>query len=63
MEAVSGSCPALTFRLEGRTVYTSSDTRWSEGSCKNLKNKKEVEVRGYLMSDQRVRADRVIFDD
>jgi hypothetical protein len=63
VEAVSGSCPALTFRLEGHIVYTTSDTRWSEGSCKNLKNKKKVELRGQLMSDQRVRADRVIFDD
>jgi hypothetical protein len=68
---VSGVCPALTFVLEGRTVYTTADTKYSRGSCERLQNgggdddddEKEVEIVGTLMSDGRVRADRVRFDD
>jgi hypothetical protein len=69
---VSGACPALTFVLEGRTVYTTADTKYSRGSCERLQNgggddddddEREVEIVGTLMSDGRVRADRVRFDD
>ena len=54
----------MTFTLGTRAVYTRAETDFSKGSCrKEMKNGAEVEVRGYMMSDDRVRADRVIFYD
>ena len=59
---VSGSCPALTFTLDGRTVVTSNQTEFSRGPCKDLRSGVEVEVRGTLMSDGRVQAIRVRYE-
>jgi hypothetical protein len=60
---LSGECPIVTFRLRGYDVYTTSSTRYDDGQCRHLRNGREVEVRGMLMSDGRVRADRVEVDD
>ena len=60
---VSGTCPALTFTVQSRTVYTTEQTMFSKGPCRDLQNGREVEVRGMLMSDNRVRADRIRFED
>ena len=61
-QAVSGACPVLTFTTAGRSVYTTNSTEFSKGPCRNLVNGADVEVRGMLMSDNRVRADRVRFE-
>lgn len=53
----------LTFTLQTRTVYTTEQTMFSRGPCRDLQSGREVEVRGMLMSDNRVRADRVRFED
>lgn len=63
MEKLTGGCPAYVFELDGRVVYTTSSTEFQRGPCKNLKNGSEVEVRGTLMSDGRVRADRIRYED
>jgi hypothetical protein len=63
LSGLSGACPAVTFRLRGYDVYTTSSTRYDDGECPDLRNGDEVEVRGTLMSDGRVRADRVEIDD
>lgn len=60
---VSGTCPVLSFTLLTRTVYTTEQTMFSKGPCRELQNGREIEVRGMLMSDGRVRADRVRFED
>ena len=57
--AVSGACPAVTFVLDRQTVYTTGATKFSKGPCKDLKAGKKVDVEGWFMSDQRVRADEV----
>jgi hypothetical protein len=62
VDSVTGSCPALTFTLQGHTVYTTADTQFMKGPCKDIQKNAEVEVRGKLMSDDRVRADRVTFE-
>lgn len=62
VSALDGSCPARTFTVDGRTVYTTSETRYDDGSCGRLRNGVEVKIRGTLMSDGQVRADRVEFD-
>ena len=60
---LSGSCPVVAFEVSGRTVYTSLKTDFDKGKCKDIKSGLEVEVKGMLMSDGRIRADKVSFDD
>ena len=59
--SVSGACPAITFEVKNRIVYTSSDTDFVKGRCSDVRNRKEVEVQGMEMSDNRIRADQVKF--
>ena len=59
VRSLAGACPALSFTLDGRTVYTTPATEFRRGECRGIGNNDEVEVRGVLMSDGRVRADRV----
>jgi hypothetical protein len=60
---VAGSCPNKTFSLDGRTVYTTAQTAFERGSCGDLRNGEDLElVRGWLMTDGRVRADRIRFE-
>lgn len=60
---VSGTCPNKTFSLENRIVYTTAQTEFERGSCGDLRNRVDFEfVRGMLMSDGRVRADRIRYD-
>ena len=59
---VAGSCPNKTFTLDNRTVYTSAQTDFERGNCGDLRNRVDLDfVRGMLMSDGRVRADRIRF--
>ena len=58
----SGSCPTVTFKIGGDVVYTTSVTKYERGECKDLLNDAKVDVHGMLMSDGRVRADRVRFE-
>jgi hypothetical protein len=60
---VSGACPALQFRLDGRRVFTTNLTEFRNGSCRSLGNGRELEIEGREMSDGTVRADRIEFED
>ena len=62
MRTLGGTCPDLTFIVAGRTVYTTSATEFSRGSCNKMRNGDTVEISGTVMSDGLVRADRVRFD-
>ena len=62
MTNLSGSCHTATFTLDGRTVYTTENTSFERGPCRDLTNNQEVELDGVLMSDGRVRADRIRFE-
>lgn len=59
IQSLSGICPTITFRVDGRSVFTTADTKFKDGSCRALRNGSEVEVRGTLLSDGTVRAERV----
>lgn len=63
VEKLVGTCPALTFELDGYVVYATATTEYQRGPCKNVRNGADIEVRGFLMSDGRVRADVIRFDD
>jgi len=49
----------VTFVIDGLTVYSSSSTTYSKIKCDDLKNGRDIDVSGMLMSDGRVRADAI----
>jgi len=51
-----GSCPAVTFVLEKRTVQTTSATSYSGGKCSDLRNDRNVDVHGAVNADNSVTA-------
>lgn len=60
---LSGVCPLLRFTIDGQVVYTTTKTSFERGPCSRMRNGVEVEIRGWLMSDNTVRADRVRYED
>lgn len=58
-----GSCPMITFVLEGYTVYSDQSTEFRRGNCSHLAERGSVEVRGQRYSDGRVYAERITIED
>jgi hypothetical protein len=63
VQDVSGTCPALTFRIGTTTVFTTSATKFDDGNCRDLGTNDSVEVKGRRQADGRVHAEEVEFDD
>ena len=61
MSNVTGSCPNKQFRLDNRTVTTSSATVYQRGNCSDVKNGEDATVRGFRQPDGTVAAGRVEF--
>jgi hypothetical protein len=61
--AISGSCPNLSFRIGVNLVRTDSQTDFRHGDCADVRNNREVEVRGYMQPDGKVLLHRVDLDD
>jgi hypothetical protein len=59
--SLSGSCPGVTFVLDGRTVMSSGSTNFKGGNCPKLKNGEAVIVRGMLTSEGTVDATEIEF--
>jgi hypothetical protein len=59
---LAGSCPALSFTVDGRRVSTDSSTRFRRGNCDDIENGEDVEVDGELRADGIVYATRVDLD-
>jgi len=51
IDNLEGTCPAVTFRVERHQVQTTGDTRYTEGSCENLRENAKVSVTGFEPSD------------
>jgi len=62
VQKLVGECGTATFEVGGQVVYTTIATSFMRGPCRNMVNGATVEVRGFLMSDGRVRADVIRFD-
>jgi Domain of unknown function (DUF5666) len=60
---LSGSCPALTFTVGERSVYSSSSTSFRRISCGDIRVGTRIDVRGTEMSDGRIRADEIRGND
>jgi hypothetical protein len=57
---VSGTCPAITFRLSGRSVRTDAATQFVANRCDRVVNGQSVNVRGTAQSDGSLLATRVM---
>jgi hypothetical protein len=60
---LSGACPNLRFTVEGRQVMSDSTTRFTEGSCGDLRSGMEAKIEGELRADGVVRATKVELED
>jgi hypothetical protein len=56
---LAGTCPAITFDVKDRSIYTTALTSFTKTSCDQIEKGTELEVKGMEMSDGRVRADEV----
>ena len=63
VSSLGGTCPDRTFVVGDLTVYATVSTTFSRGSCNSMRNGDEVQVEGTLMSDGRVRAERVRYEN
>jgi hypothetical protein len=61
---VSGAtCPALQFAVAGYTVKTDLSTEFVDGSCRDVRVRKTLFIRGVLVADHTLLATRVVFDN
>jgi hypothetical protein len=58
---LAGRCPTVTFQVEGRSIATDrhTDYRGKKTSCDDLRNDRQVTVRGRVYSDGSVLAQRI----
>ena len=56
---VSGTCPALTMTIGGKTIVTSASTVFRGGICTAIAAQSRVDVRGALQPSGAILADRV----
>ena len=59
VSALAGACPLITFRVDGHDVYASPDTVFNKGVCGEVRNGIDVDVKGVMMSNGRVRVNKV----
>lgn len=62
VSGLAGTCPAVTFTIEGRTVTTSGSTTFKRGNCAKLTDGDTVGVRGLLTLEGTVNATEVDLD-
>jgi hypothetical protein len=57
--AVSGSCPTITFQIDGRTYLTNRDTKFHKSSCDDLTNGVNVEGKGHTQQNGVIVAENI----
>jgi len=62
IDSLSGKCPTLVFQIKGTTVFTSGNTTFTHGACKDVDRGSMVTVTGQTQSGG-IRADRVDIDE
>jgi hypothetical protein len=63
VSALSGSCPDVTFTLNGVNVKANGTTRYDDGACAQIRNNVRLEVHGRRQADGSIQAARIEFDD
>lgn len=59
ISALTGTCPAVSFTIEGKTVKTNAATGYGDGRCAGLANGTKVEVAGTPQADGSILAAKV----
>ena len=54
-----GTCPSLQFTLNGYLVKTSAATVYTKGTCMDVKNDRDITVRGDVVAIKTVSATAV----
>ena len=57
--SVSGTCPAITFEVKDRVIYTSAETEFRKTTCDRIKRGDDLAIEGLEMADRRILASRV----
>lgn len=63
VSGLSGTCPAITFTLNGTTVRASSSTEFEHGTCASIANGDTVKVEGTRQADGSVIAKEIEGDE
>ena len=63
VSGLSGTCPAISFTIRGIAVRTNNTTRFDDGTCEQVLNNIEVDVRGQRQNDGSIVATLVEIDD
>jgi hypothetical protein len=56
---LEGSCPSLRFVVNGSSIVTDAETRFTRGNCRRVENGLDVLVEGKRMSNGSVRASKI----
>ena len=59
LSGLSGTCPAITFTVRGKTVRTTAGTEFRDGACSTLANGTAVNAKGAAQPDGSLQATRV----
>jgi len=59
VSGLGGTCPTLTFTLDGKTIKTSAATSYSGGTCADVKNDAKIAVAGAAQADGSILAAQV----
>jgi hypothetical protein len=62
ISGLTGTCPALTFTVNGRTIMTTGSTRFDRGGCAAVQNGLRAEVEGTLQANGTVLATEIELD-
>ena len=57
---LTGTCPAVTFKLEGKTIRASAATAYGDRTCADVKNDVKVTVVGTAQADGSILATKVL---
>lgn len=63
VSGLAGTCPAISFAVNGTNVTTDGSTRFEDGTCSSVQNGTRVEVKGLRQSNNTVLATKVEIED
>jgi len=63
VSGLSGTCPDLTFTVNGTTIVANASTIFEDGSCSTVQNGTRVEIKGTRQSNGSVLATKVDIDE
>jgi Domain of unknown function (DUF5666) len=62
VNGLSGQCPNISFSAGGMRVVGDGSTDYKKSDCRDLRNGRDVSIKGVTQPDGSVRADRIEVD-